>query len=98
VTGFGQVYTNKKAIKFDFKWIRNSLVTFTAIWMKPTDNIYGNWPRSGEIDIVEMKGNANFSCNGNPIGRQLAGSTLHWGPDPSQDRWRLSHWEQYVII
>ena len=62
--------------------------------MKPTDNIYGNWPSSGEIDIVEMKGNANFSCDGNPIGRQLAGSTLHWGPDPSQDRWRLSHWEK----
>ena len=65
-----------------------------AIWMLPTDEIYGGWPRSGEIDIVETRGNADFSCNGAPIGRQLAGSTLHWGPDPSQNRYDLTHWEK----
>lgn len=27
-----------------------------AIWMLPTDDIYGGWARSGEIDIVEYKG------------------------------------------
>jgi beta-glucanase (GH16 family) len=27
-----------------------------AIWMLPTDNKYGNWPESGEIDIMEMVG------------------------------------------
>jgi beta-glucanase (GH16 family) len=27
-----------------------------AFWMLPTDNIYGNWPRSGEIDIMELIG------------------------------------------
>lgn len=27
-----------------------------AIWFMPTDNVYGWWPRSGEIDIVEMVG------------------------------------------
>lgn len=64
--------------------------------MLPTDNVYGGWPRSGEIDIVETRGNADFSCNGYPIGRQLAGSTLHWGPDPSQNRYELTHWEKYV--
>lgn len=30
--------------------------SFPAFWMLPTDNVYGFWPRSGEIDIVE---NAN---------------------------------------
>ena len=63
----------------------------SAIWMLPTDSVYGDWPRSGEIDIVEIKGNADFSCNGNPIGRQLAGCTLHWGSDPSQNRYPLTH-------
>lgn len=27
-----------------------------AIWMLPTDKVYGNWPRSGEIDMMEMVG------------------------------------------
>ena len=65
-----------------------------AIWMLPTDYVYGGWPRSGEIDIVESRGNADFSCGGNPLGRQLAGSTLHWGPDAGQNRFDLTHWEK----
>ncbi|GAA5824491.1 hypothetical protein JCM11251_000446 [Rhodosporidiobolus azoricus] len=28
-----------------------------AIWMLPTNNVYGDWPKSGEIDIVESMGN-----------------------------------------
>src|SRR5262245_16446677 len=27
-----------------------------AIWMLPTDNRYGGWPQSGEIDIMELLG------------------------------------------
>ena len=27
-----------------------------AIWMLPTDNVYGIWPKSGEIDIMENVG------------------------------------------
>jgi beta-glucanase (GH16 family) len=27
-----------------------------AFWLLPTDNVYGNWPRSGEIDIMELIG------------------------------------------
>lgn len=28
----------------------------TAIWLMPRDNVYGNWPRSGEIDVMEARG------------------------------------------
>ncbi len=30
--------------------------TWPAIWMLPTDDAYGEWPNSGEIDIVEAIG------------------------------------------
>ena len=30
--------------------------TWPAIWMLPTDRVYGDWPKSGEIDIMEHVG------------------------------------------
>jgi beta-glucanase (GH16 family) len=30
--------------------------TWPAFWMLPSDNAYGNWPKSGEIDIMEHVG------------------------------------------
>ena len=30
--------------------------TWPAIWMLPTENAYGSWPKSGEIDIMEHVG------------------------------------------
>lgn len=46
-----------------------------ALWMLPRDNKYGGWPMSGEIDIMESRGNRKF---GN-LGVEHMGSTLHWG-------------------
>lgn len=40
-----------------------------AIWMLPTDNAYGTWAASGEIDIMELVGNEPNSYHG----------TLHYG-------------------
>lgn len=42
-----------------------------AIWMLPTDNVYGNWPRSGEIDIMEYLGHQPSRVQG----------TIHYGHD-----------------
>lgn len=30
--------------------------TWPAVWMLPTDWVYGGWPNSGEIDILEHVG------------------------------------------
>lgn len=30
--------------------------TWPAVWMMPVHNVYGGWPKSGEIDIVEHVG------------------------------------------
>jgi beta-glucanase (GH16 family) len=43
--------------------------------MMPQDSVYGAWPASGEIDIMEARGN-NYSY---PGGRDVFTSTLHWG-------------------
>ncbi len=55
-----------------------------AIWMLPTDDQYGGWAASGEIDIVELKGHEPNKVLG----------TLHYGgywPDNkySGDEYRL---------
>lgn len=36
--------------------IPQGLGTWPAIWMLPEDNVYGRWPKSGEIDIMEHVG------------------------------------------
>jgi beta-glucanase (GH16 family) len=55
-----------------------------AIWMLPVNNTYGAWPESGEIDIVESRGNNHTYAQG---GNNIASSALHWGPDPANDAW-----------
>lgn len=53
----------------------------TAIWLLPTNRTYGDWPRSGEIDLVEARGNREYRNNkGEHIGVEHFGSTLHFGP------------------
>ncbi|KAA3610095.1 MAG: glycoside hydrolase family 16 protein [Calditrichaeota bacterium] len=43
-----------------------------AIWMMPTHSSYGDWPRSGEIDIMELVGHDTKTVHG----------TLHYGDLP----------------
>ena len=61
--------------------------TWPAIWMLPTENAYGGWPNSGEIDIMEHVGydlnnvhftlhaNAFFGANGKGGSRNIPGAT-----------------------
>ena len=42
-----------------------------AVWMLPTDELFGGWPKSGEIDVMEMVGHEPETIHG----------TVHYGPD-----------------
>ena len=65
---YGRVEIKAKLPKGDWLW--------PAIWLLPTKQEYGMWPASGEIDIMESRGNsASYPIGGN----NAFGSTLHWG-------------------
>lgn len=76
---FGRVEVVAKMPRGDWLW--------PAIWMLPVNNTYGVWPASGEIDIVESRGNNNTYADG---GDQVAYSTLHWGPDSDDDEYKIT--------
>ncbi|WP_036814991.1 carbohydrate binding domain-containing protein [Pontibacillus yanchengensis] len=42
-----------------------------AFWMMPEDSVYGDWPASGEIDIMEAAGNDT----------KTIGGTIHYGEE-----------------
>lgn len=59
---YGKVVVNAKVPEGQGLW--------PAIWMMPTDeSYYGQWPKCGEIDIMEVLGNDVTTAYG----------TLHWG-------------------
>ena len=68
--------SGKKSFKFGRIDIRAKLPKgkgiWPALWLLPQNNVYGGWPRSGEIDLMEMIGHE--------ANRVYA--TLHFGPGP----------------
>ncbi|KAK9387370.1 concanavalin A-like lectin/glucanase domain-containing protein [Lipomyces mesembrius] len=77
---YGKVEVRAKLAQGDWLW--------PAIWMMPTDSVYGPWPASGEIDICESRGNDHTYPAG---GVNVRSSTLHWGPTPALDRYWKTH-------
>ncbi|KAL3274997.1 hypothetical protein HHI36_019770 [Cryptolaemus montrouzieri] len=83
---YGKLEARAKIPSGDWLW--------PAIWMMPQDSKYGGWPRSGEIDILESRGNKNLVAWGGNIGTQLAFSTLHWGKSPGENKFQKTHYEK----
>tara|TARA_B100001057_G_scaffold293532_1_gene293618 strand:+ start:3663 stop:4574 length:912 start_codon:yes stop_codon:yes gene_type:complete len=86
----GFSYTSAKLItenKVDFNHPGKITVKFRspegvgmwpAIWMMPVESIFGGWPASGEIDLVEIRGD----------NMQEILSTVHYGSDPSSHKYQ----------
>lgn len=60
---YGKVEARAKMPLGDWLW--------PAIWMLPAKHAYGQWPASGEIDIVECKGNSDLMLDGQNIGTKM---------------------------
>ncbi|GBE84302.1 glycoside hydrolase family 16 protein [Sparassis crispa] len=68
---YGRVEVSAKLPAGDWLW--------PAIWMMPVQSVYGPWPLSGEIDIMEARGNGlAYTAQGSNYVR----STLNYGPLP----------------
>ncbi|KAF7335513.1 Glucan 1,3-beta-glucosidase [Mycena venus] len=73
---YGKVEVRAKMPAGDWLW--------PAIWMLPVpgsdgQGAYGAWPRSGEIDLVESRGNGIRYTN---RGSNYVQGALNWGPTP----------------
>lgn len=70
------VTRGKKVFKFARIDIRAKLPKgkgiWPAFWLLPQNNVFGGWPKSGEIDLMEMIGHEANRTYG----------TLHFGPGP----------------
>ncbi|KAK7498940.1 hypothetical protein BaRGS_00009749 [Batillaria attramentaria] len=85
---FGTVEVRARIPKGDWIW--------PAIWMMPKDSAYGGWPRSGEIDIMESRGNLKaLAADGKNHGTDEVGSTLHWGRAWNNNFYHLTHEEKF---
>jgi hypothetical protein len=68
---FGRVEIRARLPRGDWLW--------PALWMLPADDAYGAWPRSGEIDIMEARGNGMRYPR---QGINYVRGSLNWGPTP----------------
>lgn len=83
---YGRVEINATLPKGD--WMHS------ALWLMPNDSKYGDWPTSGEIDLMEARGNDPVECPSG--GTNKFASTLHWGPEKGHpDAWQMTN-KKYI--
>ena len=86
VTSTSLVTHGKHSWKYCYVEVRAklpaSLGTWPAIWMMPENSVYGSWPRSGEIDIMEHVGynprNIHYSIHSYKYNHVKNTQKTHW--------------------
>ncbi|XP_057295319.1 beta-1,3-glucan-binding protein-like [Hydractinia symbiolongicarpus] len=78
---YGRMEVRAKCPRGDWIW--------PAVWLMPKYSAYGDWPASGEIDLLESRGNDVLTSQTDeditPVGNQMVSQSLHWGPYVSQN-------------
>jgi len=80
---YGRVVISAKMPVGDWLW--------PAMWLLPEHWDYGGWPRSGEIDMVEIIGNRDLRQGGQHIGIEKMGVAMHWGPNWDDNKYWLTN-------
>lgn len=85
---YGKIEVRAQLPQGDWLW--------PAVWMIPVHNFYGQWPASGEIDIIEARSNKKLTTSSNfidgeEIGASQIATTLHWGPYFGANMYELTH-------
>ena len=47
----------------------------------PEHSVYGGWPASGKVDIMESSGNRDYHCGKTSFGVDWVQTNIHFGPD-----------------
>lgn len=69
--------------------------TWPALWMMPRDRVYGNWPMSGEIDIMEHLGFESGKFHGS-IHTEAYNHRL--GTHSKNSIWKSANgWHEWVV-
>ena len=79
---YGKINIRAKLPQGDWLW--------PALWLMPKYQTYGEWPASGEIDIMESRGNAEYYSQNKSIGNNNVQQALHWGPYCAENRYELT--------
>jgi len=66
-----------------------------AMWMMPTDDVYGGWPYSGELDFVEAV-NLKVAAEDGTVESNIVG-TLHYGKNNGGDNNNQYSGASYVL-
>jgi hypothetical protein len=87
---YGKVDIRAKIPAGDWLW--------PALWLLPQHNVYGRWPASGEIDIMESRGNRQlFSPEGKNVGVEQVSETLHFGPFFPHNGYEKAHFTKNSV-
>ena len=62
----------------------------------PTQQVYGSWPRSGDIVITEIRGNDNWTCPHGQMGNSVIESSLDWGVNLFSNFDKNTTWHKYI--
>jgi hypothetical protein len=89
---YGKVEIIAKMPKGDFLW--------PSISFLPKTSKYGAYPMSGQIDLLETRGNAPATCDPNDPnciqGSDRVETGLHWGPDSAHDEYAKTQGVYYM--